>query len=60
MPIRVVFGNAQGGTGLAFSVTDPNGLRIVDSSAGGSQYLVTRSCDGVAAPAYGQSFGAET
>lgn len=58
IPLRVVFGNGQGGTGLGLTVTDPNGLVIVDSSQQSSAYLFQRGCEGLP-PGYAQPFGAE-
>ena len=62
LPLRVVFANAQGAAGFQFAITDPNGTRIVDSSASrsSSPYLVQYSCDGTSAPRFAGAFGQET
>jgi GLEYA domain len=59
LPIRIVFGQAQNAAIFQISVTDPNNNVLLDSNTVGSPYVVQYSCDGVLAPQYIGSFGAE-
>lgn len=59
LPIRFVFGQAQGYAIFGMSVTGPDETVILDSATSGSPYVVQYSCDGTSAPQFAGAFGQE-
>ena len=51
-PIRIIFGQAQGGAEFIASIISPDGTVLLNSASGYSPYLVQFSCDGILAPVY--------
>ncbi|KAK5994193.1 hypothetical protein PT974_07636 [Cladobotryum mycophilum] len=51
-PVRIIFGQGNGGAVFQLSVTSPDGTIFLGNKTAGSPYLVQYSCDGVTAPAY--------
>jgi GLEYA domain len=59
VPLRIIFGQAQGPAVFQISLTDPNGNILLNSNTLGSPYLVQYSCDGILAPQFVGAFGNE-
>ena len=51
-PVRIMFGQAQGGAVFDITVTAPDGSTFLSSSSSGSPYIVQQSCDGTTAPPF--------